>query len=233
MSRGSRLEGQHLLGEARGRVVAVGHEVDAVADCGERGCGGLSDRGDLRALGDRRPVGVEHIDRRRAGERQPVEAARLQVVERLLERRRVVAGREVDQRGDHRHGPAAAQGCRDAVAPGSTARYEHAPPSEWLGWRCAAVMHSWGRLSCVLLSQPPRVSSSRPARWNHRGSGFSPSAASAPSHCLVQSILPALRRCRSACATASSGLLSASRTGRSPRRSHPPPPRPRSPLRWR
>ncbi len=84
---GLRLEADQLLGHAGRGVVALGHQVDAVADGEERCRGRLTDGGHLRGRRDDGPIGVEHVDGRGARDGEPVELAGRQVGERLLERR--------------------------------------------------------------------------------------------------------------------------------------------------
>ena len=137
------LEGDHLLRHAGRRVVALGHEIDAVADRLQRGGGGLADRGDLGRRGDRRAVCEQDVDRGGAGHREPVERAGLEVGERLVERRLVVRGREIDQRCDDRDRTLVTQVRRDAVAPWPATGHEHAPALRG-AWATAVGRGSWG-----------------------------------------------------------------------------------------
>jgi hypothetical protein len=103
------LERDDLAGHALGRVVVLRHEVDVVADGGERRGGGLADGGDLRGGGDLGAVREEHVDRGGAGDGEPVELARRELRERVVEGCLVVRRCEVDQGRDDGDRPLCAQ----------------------------------------------------------------------------------------------------------------------------
>ena len=95
-------ERDHLLGHPGRGVVALGHEVDAIADCDECRCRGLADGGHSGRRGNGRAVRVEHVDGRGAGHCEPVEGAGLEIRKRLLERGLVIRRCEIDERCDDR-----------------------------------------------------------------------------------------------------------------------------------
>ena len=140
---------------ARG-VVALGDEVDGVAPEGERGGGGLPDRGDPRGRGNPGAVAHEHVDRGRARDDEPFVLAAFELVERGGEGRRVLGAREVDERRDHRGRRVQPERGGDAVAPLAAPGDEHTPALE-----CLAAMEAHPIDPCGTRSAAPSARSSR------------------------------------------------------------------------
>ena len=111
------------------------HEVDRVPGQLQSLRGRLADGCDTRRFGDAHAVPHEHVDGCRARDDKPLDLTALQGGELVGEAIRVVAAREIDERGDHRGGTERAQLRGNAVAPFAAAGHEHAPSEQWLDHR--------------------------------------------------------------------------------------------------